>query len=150
MNLRSVLQSSAVLRGRHLWGQLRERMAQDVNHAAVLGNVTEGGGLTPRFAFMAVMSCGIAILGLLQSSAAVVIGAMLISPLMGPIVQLGFSLCVVDFRMMGRSGGRRHRRRVKTSFTCNKLHSFRSSREAWCGAQRGASPAGIQRVCEVM
>ena len=103
MNLRSVLQSSAVLRGRHLWGQLRERMAQDVNHAAVLGNVTEGGGLTPRFAFMAVMSCGIAILGLLQSSAAVVIGAMLISPLMGPIVQLGFSLCVVDFRMMGRS-----------------------------------------------
>lgn len=103
MNLRSVLQSSAVLRGRHLWSQLRERMAQDVNHAAVLANVTEGGGLTPRYAFMAVMSCGIAILGLLQSSAAVVIGAMLISPLMGPIVQLGFSLCVVDFRMMGRS-----------------------------------------------
>jgi uncharacterized hydrophobic protein (TIGR00271 family) len=91
------------MRLHHLWRQLRERMAQDVNHPAVLSNVTEGGGLTPRFAFMAVMSCGIAILGLLQSSAAVVIGAMLISPLMGPIVQLGFSLCVVDFRMMGRS-----------------------------------------------
>lgn len=52
---------------------------------------------------MAVMSCGIAILGLLQSSAAVVIGAMLISPLMGPIVQLGFSLCLMDMRMMARS-----------------------------------------------
>lgn len=103
MNFRTVLQAPAILRAGHLWRQLRERMAQDVDHAAVLGNVTDGGGLTPRFAFMAVMSCGIAILGLLQSSAAVVIGAMLISPLMGPIVQLGFSLCVVDFRMMGRS-----------------------------------------------
>ncbi|MGC1549808.1 MAG: DUF389 domain-containing protein, partial [Rhodanobacter sp.] len=58
---------------------------------------------TPRYAFMVIMSCGIAILGLLQSSAAVVIGAMLISPLMGPIAQLGFSLCVVDFRMMRRA-----------------------------------------------
>ncbi|GLQ50148.1 hypothetical protein GCM10010872_15970 [Dyella flava] len=68
-----------------------------------MSNVMEGGGLTPRYAFMVVMSCGIAILGLLQSSAAVVIGAMLISPLMGPIVQLGFSLCVVDFRLMRKA-----------------------------------------------
>jgi len=103
MTLRTVFNTPAVMRIHRLWRQLRERMEQDVNHPAVLSNVTEGGGLTPRFAFMAVMSCGIAILGLLQSSAAVVIGAMLISPLMGPIVQLGFSLCVVDFRMMGRS-----------------------------------------------
>jgi uncharacterized hydrophobic protein (TIGR00271 family) len=68
-----------------------------------MSNVIDAGGLTPRYAFMVVMSCGIAILGLLQSSAAVVIGAMLISPLMGPIVQLGFSLCVVDFRLMRRA-----------------------------------------------
>lgn len=103
MNLRSVLQTPAALRLRELWRHARHRMAQDVNHTAVMANVTDGGGLTPRYGFMAVMSCGIAILGLLQSSAAVVIGAMLISPLMGPIIQLGFSLCVVDFRMMGRS-----------------------------------------------
>jgi uncharacterized hydrophobic protein (TIGR00271 family) len=76
------------------------RVIGSIEHAAVIVNVMDGGGLTPRYAFMAIMSCGIAILGLLQSSAAVVIGAMLISPLMGPIVQLGFSLCVVDFRMM--------------------------------------------------
>lgn len=81
----------------------RARLISSVDHAAVLANVADGGGLSPRYAFMAIMSCGIAILGLLQSSAAVVIGAMLISPLMGPIVQLGFSLSVVDFRMMGRS-----------------------------------------------
>lgn len=86
-----------------LWRRLRRRLANHVDHTAVIGNVADEGGLSPRFAFMAVMSCGIAILGLLQSSAAVVIGAMLISPLMAPIVQLGFSLCVVDFRMMGRA-----------------------------------------------
>lgn len=103
MNLPTLFHHPAVRRACHLWHQLRQRMAQNVDHTAVLANVTDGGGLTARFAFMAVMSCGIAILGLLQSSAAVVIGAMLISPLMGPIVQLGFSLCVVDFRMMGRS-----------------------------------------------
>ncbi|WP_414492079.1 DUF389 domain-containing protein [Stenotrophomonas maltophilia] len=88
---------------RHLWQELRARRVQNVNYDAVIANVADGGGLTARYAFMVVMSCGIAILGLLQSSAAVVIGAMLISPLMGPIVQLGFSLCVVDFRMMGRA-----------------------------------------------
>ncbi|HUA81094.1 MAG TPA: TIGR00341 family protein [Dyella sp.] len=64
-----------------------------------MANVMDGGILTPRYVFMAIVSCCIAILGLLQSSVAVIIGAMLISPLMGPIVQLGFSLCVVDFRM---------------------------------------------------
>lgn len=74
-----------------------------VDHDAVVAGVLEGGGTTPRYLFMAMMSCGIAILGLLQSSAAVVIGAMLISPLMGPIMQFGFSLCVIDFRMMGRA-----------------------------------------------
>lgn len=74
-----------------------------VEHDAVVANVLDGGTATPRYLFMTMMSCGIAILGLLQSSAAVVIGAMLISPLMGPIMQLGFSLCVIDFRMMRRA-----------------------------------------------
>lgn len=74
-----------------------------VDHDAIVAYVLDSGVATPRYLFMTVMSCGIAILGLLQSSAAVVIGAMLISPLMGPIMQLGFSLCVVDFRMMRRA-----------------------------------------------
>lgn len=94
---------SVLASAHHGWSRWRNRMLAAVDHDAVIANVSDGGGLSPRFTFMAVMSCGIAILGLLQSSGAVVIGAMLISPLMGPIVQLGFSLCVVDFRMMGRA-----------------------------------------------
>lgn len=74
-----------------------------VEHDEILSLVVEDGRMTSRYSFMIVMSCAIAILGLLLSSPAVVIGAMLISPLMGPIMSLGFSLCVVDFRQMRKS-----------------------------------------------
>ncbi len=74
-----------------------------VAHQDIIGLVIEDGRMTSRYSFMIVMSCAIAILGLLLSSPAVVIGAMLISPLMGPIMSLGFSLCVVDYRQMRKS-----------------------------------------------
>lgn len=52
---------------------------------------------------MTAMSAGIAILGLLLSSPAVIIGAMLISPLMGPIIGLGFALATFDWPEVRRS-----------------------------------------------
>lgn len=45
----------------------------------------------------------IASLGLNVNSVAVIIGAMLISPLMGPIIGMGFSLGTNDFQMLRRS-----------------------------------------------
>ncbi|UOV03281.1 DUF389 domain-containing protein [Pseudoxanthomonas mexicana] len=88
-----------------LWRWLRQwrREHLQVDRAAVLRNVDEGGQLGPRYAFMTVMACGIATLGLLQNSVAVIIGAMLISPLMGPIVELGMSLATFDFRSLRES-----------------------------------------------
>ncbi|HJS10503.1 DUF389 domain-containing protein [Sphingopyxis sp.] len=50
-----------------------------------------------------ICACGVATLGLLQSSAAVVIGAMLISPLMGPILGMGLSLAMVEPRGFRRA-----------------------------------------------
>jgi uncharacterized hydrophobic protein (TIGR00271 family) len=64
----------------------------------VLEHVDDAGHLEPRYAFLTLMSCGIALLGLLQNSAAVIIGAMLISPLMGPIIELGLGLATFDLR----------------------------------------------------
>jgi uncharacterized hydrophobic protein (TIGR00271 family) len=78
-------------------------LADDVDHAAVMSTICEDSGLTPRYAFMILMSAGIAVLGLLLSSPAVVIGAMLISPLMNPILGFGFSLATFDFRETRRS-----------------------------------------------
>lgn len=87
------------------WRWLRQwrRTRLDVDRAAVLAHVHEGGQLRPRYGFMIVMSCAIATLGLLQDSVAVIIGAMLISPLMGPIVEMGLALAVFDLRALRRA-----------------------------------------------
>ena len=57
------------------------------------------GSLTPAFVFLVVISCAIATLGLLLNSAAVIIGAMLVAPLMGPIISLGFSVASTDIKL---------------------------------------------------
>lgn len=74
-----------------------------IDHEKIVERVVEDSGWSPRYAFMTMMSAGIAVLGLLLSSPAVVIGAMLISPLMSPILGLGFSLALFDFAEMRRS-----------------------------------------------
>ncbi|MEO9598924.1 DUF389 domain-containing protein [Parasphingorhabdus sp.] len=75
-----------------------------VDQQAVIAKVREDSGFTPHFAFMTSMSAGIAILGLLLSSPAVVIGAMLLSPLMGPILGVGFALAIGDSAWLRESG----------------------------------------------
>jgi uncharacterized hydrophobic protein (TIGR00271 family) len=65
-----------------------------VDHAAVLKQVREESGWTSRYAWM---------LGLLMPSVAVLIGAMLISPLMMPIIGLGFAIAMLDFAEIRRS-----------------------------------------------
>lgn len=81
----------------------RRSVVGRVDHEAVMARIIEDSGWSPRYAFMVMMSAGIAVLGLLLSSPAVVIGAMLISPLMSPILGLGFSLALFDFGEMRRS-----------------------------------------------
>ncbi|MCB2057172.1 MAG: DUF389 domain-containing protein [Novosphingobium sp.] len=64
--------------------------------SALRQSVRDEGELTKAYMLMCALSGGIATLGLLQSSTAVVIGAMLISPLMGPIASLGFGFASID------------------------------------------------------
>jgi len=105
---REVLQG-AHPHGRARWNRLplyrwwRTSIVRSVDHEKVLARVIEDSGWSPRYAFMTMMSAGIAVLGLLLSSPAVVIGAMLISPLMSPILGLGFSLALFDFAEARRS-----------------------------------------------
>lgn len=77
-------------------------LTADDAHALRL-NVRDEGRLTAGYALMSALSAGIAILGLLQSSVAVVIGAMLISPLMGPIAALGFGFASLDGKAVRES-----------------------------------------------
>nr|WP_166179362.1 DUF389 domain-containing protein [Altererythrobacter segetis] len=86
-----------VATARHWWAR---SVVGTVNQAEVINGRREECDLSARYLFMLTMSAGIAILGLLLSSPAVVIGAMLLSPLMGPIIGLGFALATGDFAWM--------------------------------------------------
>lgn len=82
---------------------LRAPLVAGIDHASVVARIEEESGWSLRFIFMTLMSAGIAVLGLLLSSPAVIIGAMLISPLMNPILGLGFGLATFDFAEVRRS-----------------------------------------------
>ncbi|GAA0728904.1 DUF389 domain-containing protein [Sphingomonas japonica] len=77
----------------HWW---RNHVVATVDHSVVVQKVDSDNGFNGRYVFMTLMSAGIAVLGLLLSSPAVIIGAMLISPLMGPIIGLGFGVALFD------------------------------------------------------
>ena len=86
-----------------LVAKLLAPLAADIDRAEILVRIEAESGWSARFVFMTLMSAGIAVLGLLLSSPAVVIGAMLISPLMSPILGLGFGLATFDFAEVRRS-----------------------------------------------
>ncbi|MGK6354178.1 DUF389 domain-containing protein [Sphingomonas sp. DT-207] len=98
------MQTSATLSLRSTpWRWWRRQMTGSIDHVAVIEKVRGEAGFDGRYAFMILMSAGIAVLGLLLSSPAVVIGAMLISPLMGPIIGLGFGLATFDWPEIRRA-----------------------------------------------
>lgn len=92
--------SRVLLSWRRWW---RQDVVGTVNQAEVIAVRREDCQLSERYLFMTAMSGGIAILGMLLSSPAVVIGAMLLSPLMGPIMGLGFALAIGDYRWLKES-----------------------------------------------
>ena len=93
---RNVLQSF-----RGWWGH---DVTGTVDQVAVIEKRRSEGQLSARYLLMVSMSAGIAILGLLLSSPAVVIGAMLLSPLMDPIMGVGFALATGDFKWLRQAG----------------------------------------------
>lgn len=90
--------------GRVLARWWRSVVVGNVDHQAVLDRVTAEARWSGRYAFLIVISVGISILGLLLPSSAVLIGAMLISPLMMPIIGLGFGLATFDWVEIRRAG----------------------------------------------
>lgn len=87
----------------HGWRGLLLGLSDGVDRPQVFDNVCDGGQMSGRYVMMSVLSAAIATLGLLLSSPAVVIGAMLISPLMGPIILLGFAFWTIDWQATRRA-----------------------------------------------
>lgn len=78
-------------------------ISEDTNKEATLEEVKAGITMKGQAAWVLIFSILIASAGLNTSSTAVVIGAMLISPLMGPILGLGMSLGINDMDLMRRA-----------------------------------------------
>lgn len=95
--------TQATLSPLSLWRWWRHTLTANVDHAAVLARVADEARWSSRYAFLIVISVLISILGLLLPSSAVLIGAMLISPLMMPIIGLGFGLATFDLAEIKRA-----------------------------------------------
>lgn len=65
----------------------------------LVGAVAAGAGHTRVFLVMVVLSTVVAAAGLVQNSAAVIIGAMVIAPLLGPNLALSLSLTIGDLKL---------------------------------------------------
>lgn len=100
--------------------------------------VQSDGQLTKSYMLMCGLSAGIAALGLLQSSTAVVIGAMLISPLMGPIASMGFGFASLD--------GHQIRDSVKVVLIGAAIGILTGVLLTWLSPIRNATPEIIART----
>lgn len=75
----------------------------DTNQEATIEEVKSGISMKGQTAWVLIFSIFIASAGLNTSSTAVVIGAMLISPLMGPILGIGLALGINDMDLMRKT-----------------------------------------------
>lgn len=100
--------------------------------------VRKDGALTRGYILMSTLSAGIAILGLLQSSTAVVIGAMLVSPLMNPIAAMGFGFASLD--------GHRIRDAVKVVLAGAAIGILTGVLLTWLSPIRNATPEILART----
>jgi glutathione S-transferase len=84
--------SSAIVRS--LQHRAAQTLGVDESHRAdtVITMLTNNRRRAPGYWIQLLLAMGIATLGLVLNSIAVVIGAMLVSPLMGPIVELGMAM----------------------------------------------------------
>ncbi len=89
-----------------LRGFLRERFSLDEDKAQrdeVVASISKGVEFRGVNLWVLIFATMIASLGLNVDSAAVIIGAMLVSPIMGPIMGVGLSLGINDFDLLKKS-----------------------------------------------
>lgn len=84
--------------------RLKFDLSEDsAQQAEVIENISKGVEFRGTNLWVLIFATFVASLGLNVNSTAVIIGAMLISPLMGPIMGIGLSLGINDFELMKRS-----------------------------------------------
>ena len=106
MNDSGRMKTSFMAWAEELRGFLRERFSLDEDTAhrdEVVASISKGVEFRGVNLWVLIFATMIASLGLNVDSAAVIIGAMLISPIMGPIMGVGLSLGINDFELLKKS-----------------------------------------------
>lgn len=75
----------------------------EIDRGLLLASVARDARLNRKYLLLISLSAAIATLGMLQNSPAVVIGAMLVSPLLGPIMGIGFGLVTLESALVRRA-----------------------------------------------
>jgi uncharacterized hydrophobic protein (TIGR00271 family) len=83
--------------------QWLQRTAEKINHQAVIKDIVQDVDISAGYFLTLTLANLIALSGLITNSAPVIIGAMLISPLMGPILSIGFAFVTGDRQIWRRS-----------------------------------------------
>ncbi|TGM60444.1 DUF389 domain-containing protein [Leptospira vanthielii] len=83
-----------------LWLAPRFHLLDDLDRPGTIESVQKGAELTGSNLWTLIFAIFIASIGLNVNSTAVIIGAMLVSPLMGPIVGIGFAAATNDFESL--------------------------------------------------
>ena len=94
----------------NIWKEIRKILkeffdleADRDSYATIIENISKGIEFRGTNLFILIFAIIIASVGLNMNAAAVVIGAMLISPLMGPIMGIGLGVGIYDFQLIKRS-----------------------------------------------
>jgi uncharacterized hydrophobic protein (TIGR00271 family) len=90
-------------RADNLLKQFLQRTVARINHEAVIKDIAHEVDISAGYFLTLTMANLIALSGLITNSSPVIIGAMLISPLMGPILSLGFAFITGDTKIWRRS-----------------------------------------------
>jgi len=94
-------ETQRALRFQRIWGAISDPLPKlsARQHAAVAQSMREAAVPTIDFYILISLAASIATLGLLQNSGAVIIGAMLVAPLMAPILAMGMSMVQAETRV---------------------------------------------------
>jgi uncharacterized hydrophobic protein (TIGR00271 family) len=75
----------------------------DEDRRVTISDIESGASGSREYYVFIVLSCIIAALGLIQNSAAVIIGAMVVAPLMSPVLGVSMAIVLGEFSLLSRS-----------------------------------------------
>lgn len=73
---------------------------QRVSRQELLGTITKSSHITLNYTLMIMIAAVVVTIGFIQNSPAVIIGAMVIAPMLGPVISIAFSSILGDFSLL--------------------------------------------------